>query len=80
MRQYTDIWLGGTNLGYNDQFIWISNGKPVLSIDNDKFPVPYYWHGNNANCLLYSVGGKLSDSKWYAEDCNQKRKFVCESQ
>ena len=32
------------------------------------------WNGNTTHCL------ELNDDKWSVQNCNEKRKFICESQ
>lgn len=65
--------LGGSNLGDNGQWVWVSNGQSV-----DHFAKWRKGEPNNAfeneHCIEL-----LSDGQWNDNNCDKKRKFICEN-
>ncbi|TMW49790.1 hypothetical protein DOY81_005147, partial [Sarcophaga bullata] len=67
------FWLGGSDLGHYGQWVWVSNGESVEHFTKWRQGEPNNVYGNE-HCIEL-----LSDGQWNDNNCNLKRKFICEN-
>lgn len=78
-----DFWIGGTKLGNEPYFYWMSVNKPMISYtdwkstdDNPNYlECSVYSNRCTHNCLKMVVDGGMH---WMNADCDKLNYFVCE--
>uniref|UniRef100_A0A1Q3G035 Putative cpij000440 serine protease n=1 Tax=Culex tarsalis TaxID=7177 RepID=A0A1Q3G035_CULTA len=69
------FWLGGTDLGLEGHWIWITSNSLLIAFSNWAFGNPD--NSNNQDCMV--VGSDANDpTMWDDIQCAENHKYICE--